>query len=213
MMPHPILLSYKPICFIINMNSLTVITEELEEELPDDCPEIVHRLMQELKQALQKIEFYEDQLQKNEANDSRIKELMSLCQSKNTEIYALERKVKDLTAKSEEKDKQIISMLSMATEFKQLVQNQDKSIQTDVASFTEIEKKLVASEEKNTKMKEMLISQIEEIQRLKNLENESRDSYNHSTKKKPEPKVKPGGYFPLFLRKPREGYIGNISQS
>ena len=193
------------------MNSLTTITEELEEELPDDCPELVQKLMTELKKSQLRVLECEEQLNKVDLHDARLKELMVLCQSKNAEIFALERKVKDLTERSEEKDRQIISMLSMAKEFKQLVESEDKAVQASEVNTHIIEKKLIQSEEKNMKLKEMLVSQIEEIQKLKSHETDSRDSsYTSVSKKKPEPKVKPGGYYPLFLRKPREGYIGNM---
>ena len=193
------------------MNSLTTITEELEEELPDDCPELVQKLMTELRKSQQRVLECEEQLSKVELHDARLKELMVLCQSKNAEIFALERKVKDLTQRSEEKDRQIISMLSMAKEFKQLVESEDKAIQTSEVSSHIVEQRFIQSEEKNMKLKEMLVSQIEEIQKLKSHESDSRDiSYTSVNKKKQEPKVKPGGYYPLFLRKPREGYIGNM---
>lgn len=210
------------------MNTLTVINEELEEELPDDCSEIVQKLMRELKIALKRAEDSEEQLQNKESTDIRVKELTALCQSKSAEIFALERKVKDLTAMLEEKDKQMISILSLDKEFKQLVKNQDKGIQTDPGQYPEIERRLIQSEEKNIKLKEMFISQIEEIQKLKSVDSDSRENgYGvnnkrnavkgfvdgerergiekdlENTKKKVDAKVKPGGYYPMFLRKPK----------
>jgi formamidopyrimidine-DNA glycosylase len=197
------------------MNSLTVINEEFEEELPDDCPEIVHRLMSQLKQALQRTEAYEDQLSKAETNDNRIKELMSLCQSKNAEIFALERKVKDLTSISEEKDKQIISMLSMAKEFKQLVESEDKSVQTDLVKTNNLEQRLIQDDRRDDKIKEIFRTDVTGVQKVKSLDGDRPDNYFNvyglTNKKKPDVKVKPGGYYPLFLRKPREGFLGNSS--
>ncbi|OMJ76710.1 hypothetical protein SteCoe_23873 [Stentor coeruleus] len=206
------------------MNILTVINEELEEELPDDCSEIVQKLMRELKIALKRAEESEEQLQDKESTDIRVKELTALCHSKSAEIFALERKVKDLTAMLEEKDKQMISILSLDKEFKQLVKNQDKGIQTDPGHYPEIERRLIQSEEKNIKLKEMFISQIEEIQKLKSVDSDIRENgYGmnnkrnivkgfldserekdlENTKKKVDAKVKPGGYYPMFLRKPK----------
>jgi hypothetical protein len=186
------------------MNALTVIKEELEEELPDEVHDIIQKLMNELKIAIKRAEDSEEQLHKMENNDIRVKELLAMCQSKNSEIFALERKVKDLTTRAEEKDKQIISMLSMAKEYKILVESADKWVQTDPVRNSELELKLIKSEEKNSKLKEMLISQIEEIQKLKSVENNRDTGVVLNSKKKIEAKVKPGGYYPLFLRKPKD---------
>ncbi|OMJ85752.1 hypothetical protein SteCoe_12881 [Stentor coeruleus] len=187
------------------MNALTVIKEELEEELPDEVHDIIQKLMHELKIAIKRAENSEEQLHKMENNDMRVKELTALCQVKNNEIFALERKIKDLSNRAEEKDKQIISMLSMTKEFKILVESADKGIQTDPVHNLELEQKLVKSEEKNSKLKEMLISQIEEIQKLKSVDGNIRDTgVVQNSKKKIEAKVKPGGYYPLFLRKPKD---------
>ncbi|OMJ66156.1 hypothetical protein SteCoe_37104 [Stentor coeruleus] len=207
------------------MNTLTVINEELEEELPDDCSEIVQKLMGELKIALKRAEESEEQLQNKENTEIRVKELTALCQSKTIEIFALERKVKDLTAMLEEKDKQMISILSLDKEFKQLVKSQDKGIQTDPGQYPEIERRLIQSEEKNIKLKEMFISQIEEIQKLKSSDSDSRENgfgVNNkrnvvkgfmdgerdleNTKKNVDAKIKPGGYYPMFLRKPKMNF-------
>ncbi|OMJ77624.1 hypothetical protein SteCoe_22750 [Stentor coeruleus] len=187
------------------MNALTIIKEELEEDLSDEVHDIIQKLMNELKIAIKRAEDSEEKLHKMENNDIRVKELMAMSQAKNAEIFALERKVKDLTTRAEEKDKQIISMLSMAKEFKILVESTDKGVQTDPVHNSEIEQKLIKSEEKNSKLKEMLISQIEEIQKLKSMDTNIKDTrVVLNSKKKIEAKVKPGGYYPLFLRKPKD---------
>ena len=188
------------------MNSLTVIHEEIEEMMPEECSELVQRLKDELSLALSKIQEYEEKLSTLKQNEHRVKELMNLCQSKNSEVFALERQVKDLIMKNEEKDKQIISMLSMAKDFKQLVETEDKFTQTNIVSSNEIMQKLVMTEEKNAKLKEMIISQIEEIQKLKSNEG-TREMI--SGKRKVESKFKPSGYCPLFLRKPKDGSISH----
>ena len=188
------------------MSSLTIIKEELEEEVPDDYTDLVNKLINQVKHAVKRAEECEEQLKKNELNDNRIKELMNLCQSKSTEIFALERKVKDLTIITEEKDEQIISMLSMAQEFKQLVGSEDKGIQTENIINNDFEHKLLQSEEKTLKVKERIFNQAEEIQKFKPVNFESHEpQFISAIKKKSEPKIKPGGYYPLFLRKPRDG--------
>jgi rRNA maturation protein Rpf1 len=135
---------------------------------------------------------------------------MSLCQAKNSEVFALERKVKDLIIKNEEKDKQIISMLSMAKDFKQLVESEDKFTQTEFVVHSEIEQKLVQTEEKNAKLKEMVISQIEEIQKLKAVEYKDFSLTGRKKAEKMESKVKSGGYVPLFLRKPKDSSVNHV---
>lgn len=184
------------------METLTVIHEDIEENVPEECSDMIQKLKDDLASALNKIEEYEFKLQAMENNENGLKELMSLCQVKNSEVFALERKVKDLLLKNEEKDKQIISMLSMNTDFKLLVESSEKGVQTDFQVQDEVEVKLMQTEVKNAKLKEMLISQIEEIQKLKTAE-ASRD-LPQFTKKKLEPRSKFGGYCPLFLRKPKD---------
>ena len=188
------------------MSSLTIIQEEIEEMMPEECSELVQRLKDELTSALYKIQDYEEKLSKFEQSENRVKELMNLCQAKNSEVFALERRVKDLIMKNEEKDKQIISMLSMAKDFKQLVESEDKFTQTSPPSTNEVSHKLAVTEEKNAKLKEMVISQIEEIQKLKSVDG-SREMMNG--KRKVEFKAKPSGYCPLFLRKPKDGSISH----
>ena len=186
------------------MNSLAVIAEELEEQLPDECSELVQNLMRDLKIALKKVEDYEEQLEKNEMCENKIKELTGLCQSKNAEVFALERKVKELRDEAEEKDKQIISMLSMVKEFKLLVESSDKSTQTEYFN-NHVEEHIVQREEKNSKPKNAIASQVEEINNFKTHDIETKEykSIPEILKKKVEPKIKPGGYLPVFLRKPK----------
>lgn len=204
------------------MTSLTVITEEFEEEIPEECSEMVQKLKEELKLALTVAEDYKKKFERIEQNDLKIKELMSLCQSKNTEIFALERKVKDLAVKNEEKDKQIISMLSMVKDFKFLVESNDKGVQTEQTMNGEIRQKILQTEEKNEKIKDMIADQNEEIQKLRGSDLYIRESLTANGKKKLdnrpienrvnenrsiENKSKPGGYYPLFLRKPKDGMV------
>lgn len=199
------------------MTSLTVITEEYEEEMPDECSEIVQKLKEELKFALTVADEYKKKLERIEQNNGKIQELMSLCQSKNTEIFALERKVRDLTVKNEEKDKQIISMLSMVKDFKFLVESNDKAVQTDGNLNGEIKQKILLTEEKNAKIKDLIADQYEEIQKLKGSDGGLRDNLSTNGRKKTEnrtienrvieSKSKPGGYYPLFLRKPKDSVV------
>lgn len=184
------------------MESLTVIHEDIEEQMPEECSDRVQKLKDDLAAALARIEEYEDKFMNIENNENEVKELISLCQLKNNEIFALERKVNDLLLKNEEKDKQIIMMLSMNTDFKQLVESSDKGVQTDFVTSEDIEGRLAQTEIKNVKLKEMLISQIEEIQKLKSAE--ASRALPQFTKKRLEPKAKSGGYYPLFLRKPKD---------
>lgn len=184
------------------MESLTVIHEDIEEQMPEECSDRVQKLKDDLTAAMAKIEEYEAKLMVIENNENEVKELFGLCQMKNNEIFALERRVNDLLLKNEEKDKQIISMLSMNTDFRQLVENSDKGVQTDFVTSEDVEGRLVQTEMKNAKLKEMLISQIEEIQKLKSAE--ASKVLPQFTKKKLEPKAKSGGYYPLFLRKPKD---------
>jgi predicted nucleic acid-binding Zn-ribbon protein len=189
------------------MTSLSVIREEFEDEVPEECVRLINRLSTELESAICRIKEYEQQLSKFESADLKIKELMILCQSKNAEIFALERKVKELTTVAEEKDKQIISMLSMATEFKQLVQNQDKAVQVDMENGWESERKYGKEE---GRLKELSNNQhFEGIDRSR-VENSGGESYLGQGRKKVEGKNKGGGYMPLFLRKPKEGYLSNM---
>ena len=184
------------------METLTVIHEDIEENVPEECSDMIQKLKDDLALALRKIEEYEVKLMGMENSENELKELMSLTQLKNSEVFALERKVNDLLLKNEEKDKQIISMLSMNTDFKLLVESSEKSVQTDLQVHDEVEAKLIQTEVKNAKLKEMLISQIEEIQKFKTVE-ASRDLPQFA-KKKVEPRSKLGGYCPLFLRKPKD---------
>lgn len=94
----------------------------------------------------------------------------------------------------------------MAKDFKQLVESEDKFTQTSPPSTNEVSHKLAVTEEKNAKLKEMVISQIEEIQKLKSVDG-SREMMNG--KRKVEFKAKPSGYCPLFLRKPKDGSISH----
>ena len=186
------------------MNSLTVITEEAEEEIPEECSELVAKLKEELNQAHCKIDKMQKQLERFEVNEARVRELMGLCQSKNTEIFALERKVKDLHALNEDKDKQIISMLSMVKDFKFLVESEDKIVQTDLGD-SEARVKILQTEEKNEKIKELIVSQNEEILKLKDLAR--REEGVPVVRKKVEVKRPGNGYCPLFLRKPKDSMV------
>jgi hypothetical protein len=186
------------------MNSLTVITEEAEDEIPEECSELVAKLKEELNEAHCKIDNMQKQLERFELNETRVKELMGLCQSKNTEIFALERKVKDLHALNEDKDKQIISMLSMVKDFKFLVESEDKIVQTDLEE-SEARVKILQTEEKNEKIKELIVSQNEEILKLKDLAR--RDEAGTLPRKKVEVKRPGNGYCPLFLRKPKDSMV------
>ena len=183
------------------MNSLTVITEETEEEVPEECSEIVFKLKDELNQALSNINNMQKQLERFEQNETKVKDLMGLCQSKNTEIFALERKVKNLNTLNEDKDRQIISMLSMVKDFKFLVESEDKVVQTDLYE-NNVKVKILQTEEKNEKIRELIGSQSEEILKLKDLAR--REEGIEVVRKKVEARRPVSGYCPMFLRKPKD---------
>jgi hypothetical protein len=185
------------------MNPLCVITEE-DEEIPEECSEIVTKLKDELRQAEDMILKYQKQFERLEQNEMRVKELMGLCQAKNTEIFALERKVKDLTDINEEKDKQIISMLSMVKDYKFLVESSDRAVQTERGE-NDFKEKIKITEDKNEKIKELIASQADEIQKLRN--DGSREGLMFNGKKKIEVRTKNNGYCPLFLRKPKDSMV------
>ena len=186
------------------MNSLTVITEEAEDEVPEEHSEIIFKLKDELSQALYKISKMQKQLERFEQNETKVKDLMGLCQSKNTEIFALERKVKDLNALNEDKDRQIISMLSMVKDFKFLVESEDKLVQTD-SYENDVRIKILQTEEKNEKIRELIGSHNEEIFKLK--DSVRREEGIEVTRKKIESKRPGNGYCPLFLRKPKDSMV------
>ncbi|CAG9314453.1 unnamed protein product [Blepharisma stoltei] len=221
------------------MSGLTVIDEDIEEYTGEDDTETIKRLKIELKEVKSRAENAEGEISRLKNLENRVKELSAICQSKNTEIFAFERKIKELQIQIEVKDQQLVSMISLNSEFKALVENKNKCEQTDFEDplVSQLQAKIAEVNTENERLKDLLVAEIEENQHFKNLietsSNGHHSSYSSSqgtpTKRQsnsesPNAQIrqrrqdsiyanknaKQGGYIPSTLRRPKEGFFNNM---